>query len=238
METDDNEHQDLAPEAVDNLEQIVKQKDQQAKDIPHVGDEIVYKSKGNDTWVKAKVMSRGGKTSGKNWAYMNIQDENKDAQFGIDFSKDVEDWRKAENLDEANAVVVPQSLASTSEFDIHSIDIKAAFLPGEEFDRVIFVQPTKECSSDKLIAWKRNKCVYGLIDASRNWFLSVKKELLQLECVPSKIHPAVFYWHFDNHLEGLFLMHVDDFLWAGSELFKIRLYAILKESLIQIVEEN
>ena len=68
--------------------------------------------------------------------------------------------------------------------------------------------------------WKLNKCVYGLVDASRNWFLSVKKELLGLKCEQSKLDPALFYWHQNDKLEGLFLMHVDDFLWAGSDKFK------------------
>ncbi|KAG1681910.1 Retrovirus-related Pol polyprotein from transposon RE2 [Nymphon striatum] len=314
IENDENEHQDHAPEGVvDNSGQIVSQRNQQANNIPHVGDEIVYRTKENDTWVKAKVMSRGGKSTGKNRAYLNVQDENKDAQYGIDFATDVQDWCKAEHLDEANAVVVPQSrhkevnvkqakqleldnwklfrvydevqytgqklmstrwviteketigerkvkarlvvrgfeeenevksdsptvhkeslrlflaLASTSEFNIHSIDIKAAFLQGQEIDRVILIQPPKECSSDKPIAWKLNKCVYGLTDASRNWFLSVKKVLLQLECIQSKIDPAIFYWHFNDHLEGMFLMHVDDFLWAGSELFKNQVICHLRK---------
>ncbi|CAC5414014.1 unnamed protein product [Mytilus coruscus] len=243
--------------------------------------------KENDTWVKAKVVSKGGKSTGKNWAYLNLQDENEDAQVGIDFGKDVQEWHKAQ--DEVNAVVVPQSrhnenqaknycqqdgllqknkmngerkvkarlvvrgfeeenevksdspivhkeslrlflaLASTSEFDIHSIDIKAAFLQGKEIDRVIFVKPPKELSSDKSVAWKLNKCVYGLIDASRNWFLSVKRELLQLECIQSKLDPAIFYWHYNNTLEGLFLMHVDDFLWAGSEHFKKQVICHLRD---------
>ena len=49
--------------------------------------------------------------------------------------------------------------------------------------------------------------MYGLVDASRNWFLSVKKELGRLKCEQSKLDPALFYWHKDNKLEGLFLMY-------------------------------
>ncbi|VDI80197.1 Hypothetical predicted protein, partial [Mytilus galloprovincialis] len=120
-------------------------------------------------------------------------------------------------------------IASISEFDIHSIDIKAAFLQGKEIDRIIFVKPPNELSSDKPVAWKLNKCVYGLIDASRNWFLSVKRELLQLECIQSKLCPAIFYWRKNNNLEGLFLMHVDDFLWAGSEHFKKQVICQLRD---------
>ena len=32
--------------------------------------------------------------------------------------------------------------------------------------------------------------------------------------------PAVFYWHDSNGIFGILAIHVDDFLWAGSEEFK------------------
>ena len=74
------------------------------------------------------------------------------------------------------------------------------------------------------------KCVYGLVDASRNWFLSVKKELGRLKCEQSKLDRALFYWHEDNKLEGLFLMHVDDFPWTGSDQFKQAVINPLKQN--------
>lgn len=110
--------------------------------------------------------------------------------------------------------------AATCSYDIHSIDIKAAFLQGQIIDRIIYVQPPKECESEESLVWKLNECVYGLVDASRNWFFSVKKELVQLKCEQSKLDPALFYWHQEEKREGLFLMHVDDFLWAGHDRFK------------------
>ncbi|CAG2190172.1 unnamed protein product [Mytilus edulis] len=112
MQNDDNEQveQNIAPGAAfDNLEQPVRPKDNKTKDIPHVGENIVNKMKENDTWVKAKVVSKGGKSTGKHWAYLNLQDENEDAQVGIGFAKDVQEWRTEQDVDEVNAVVVPQS---------------------------------------------------------------------------------------------------------------------------------
>ena len=81
---------------------------------------------------------------------------------------------------------------ATQNYDSHSIDIKAAFLQGQKLDRIIYVQPPKVCASNKSVVWKLNKCMYRLVDASRNWFLSVKKELVQLKCEQSKLDPAFF----------------------------------------------
>ena len=304
VEDNDQPGDDVVEVQRNNQEQDRKTKDKTAKDIPRIGDNIVYRTKGDETWVKAKVVSRGGKATGKNWAYLNVQNDNDDSRSGVNFVKDVEEWHNMEEVDDVNAVVVPISrhdeekvknakrqeldnwrlfgvyeevpytgqclmstrwviteketggnrtlkarlvvrgfeedyevktdsptvhkeslrlflaITSTCKYKINSIDIKAAFLQGKDIDRVIFIQPPKECLSDKAMVWKLKKCVYGLVDASRNWFLSVKKELLQLSCVQSKLDPALFLWHYKGNLEGMFLMHVDDFLWAGSESFK------------------
>ena len=284
--------------------------------LPKVGENIEYRTKGSDLWVKGKVLSRGGKATGKNWAFLNIQEDNKVDPCGKDFQKDIQEWHVVEDMDEVNMVFVPgtrhneervklakqqelenwksfgvyesvplggqklmstrwvitekenegistvkarlvvrgyeeemdvkadsptihkESLrlflagAATYQFDIHSIDIKAAFLQGQNIDRTIHVQPPKEYKSDSngSHVWKLKKCVYGLVDASRNWFLSVKNELERLKCEQSKLDPALFYWHKDNKLHGLFLMHVDDFLWAGSDRFKQEVIHPLKET--------
>ncbi|VDI71373.1 Hypothetical predicted protein [Mytilus galloprovincialis] len=94
MQNDDNEQvdQNIAPGAAfDNIEQQVRPKENTAKDVLHVGENIVYKMKENNTWIKAKV------------------DENEDAQVGIDFAKDVQEWRTQQDVGEVNAVVVPQT---------------------------------------------------------------------------------------------------------------------------------
>ncbi|MES9884880.1 MAG: reverse transcriptase domain-containing protein, partial [Sedimenticola sp.] len=102
------------------------------------------------------------------------------------------------------------TISSTLKLSLHTIDVKAAFLQGNEVDREIYVKVPEECASDKSVVWKLKKCVYGLVDASRNWFLSVKTELLRLGCTQSKLDPALFYWHQDGQLQGLFLMHQDN----------------------------
>ena len=118
--------------------------------------------------------------------------------------------------------------AATQNYDIHSLDIKAAFLQGQNIDRIIYVQPPKECASNKAVVWKLNKCVYVLVDVSMKRFLSVKKECVQLKCEQSKLGPALFYWHREGKLEGIFLIHVDDFLWAGSVNFQKDVIAPLR----------
>ena len=52
------------------------------------------------------------------------------------------------------------------------------------------------------------------------WYEKVKATLIKCGGKVSKVDPAVFYWHDSNGLVGILAVHVDDFLWAGSEKFK------------------
>ena len=109
-------------------------------------------------------------------------------------------------------------IVASKDWKLNSIDIKAAFLQGKRVSREINVTPPKEVRR-KHVIWKLNKVVYGLVDASRNWYLKVKEELSKLGAIGSKYDKAVFLWRKERTLEGFVLIHVDDFLWSGTENF-------------------
>ena len=111
------------------------------------------------------------------------------------------------------------ALTSTLGWKCQSIDIKAAFLQGKAILREVYLKPPVEVHSTNIL-WRLKKCVYGLNDASRNWYFSVREQLLKNGCIQSSIDPALFYWYDGAELSGLFIMHVDDFLWSGTIAFK------------------
>ena len=108
--------------------------------------------------------------------------------------------------------------AACSAWKINSIDIKAAFLQGKQINRDVFLRPPKESQCNGKL-WKLKKVVYGLSDASRVWYLRVVEELKILQVEASKFDKAFFIWKSDGKVEGLMVVHVDNFLWAGSESF-------------------
>ena len=89
----------------------------------------------------------------------------------------------------------------------------------KNIERDIYIKPPKEIKKDGII-WKLNKVAYGLCDASRQWYFGVKEELCKLGCKQSQMDKAMFRWYNQGHLEGLFIMHVDDFLYSRTENFK------------------
>ena len=85
-----------------------------------------------------------------------------------------------------------------NEWKINSIDIKGAFLQGEEIDRELFILPPKESNTSNV--WCLKKCPYRLVDASRKWYNKVKSVLLLLKLKMSKDGPSVFYYYKNDKL--------------------------------------
>ena len=97
----------------------------------------------------------------------------------------------------------------TNGWEINSLDIKPAFLQGKEISLALFVKPPKEAKTDNL--WKLLKTVYSLNDASKTWYLCVRDEFIICSACISKYDKAIFYWHYQNTLQGVECSHVDDF---------------------------
>ena len=120
------------------------------------------------------------------------------------------------------------TICSSMKWSTNSIDIKAAFLQSEGIGRDVYLIPPVEAKCEKNVLWKLEKCVYGLNDAARKWYLTVKTFLLKMNCMQLKTDPAAFYCYHNGKLSGIFLMHVDDFLWGGTEWFENSIVAKLR----------
>ena len=115
------------------------------------------------------------------------------------------------------------AVMTSNGWKLNSMDIETAFLQGNNFKRNVYLEPPPEANVAKGRIWKLEKCVYGLNDAARSWYLTVKETLLNLGATMSKHDEALFTWHPTNSntlLHGMILTHVDDFCWAGSKLFE------------------
>ena len=114
--------------------------------------------------------------------------------------------------------------AIEKEWTACSLDVSAAFLQGDRIDRTVYVIPPKEFvpsrpNRQEPILWKLTRPLYGLTDASRKWYYRMDKELTRLGCQRSKYDYAVYNYFHSGELEGQVLLHVDDLLYGGSNLF-------------------
>lgn len=110
------------------------------------------------------------------------------------------------------------AMIASNGWTLNSLDVKTAFLQGQQIDRDILIKPPKEAKTTKL--WKLNKTVYGLADASRSWYLKLKQELIKLYGKPMELEGSIFCWYDDhNNLQGIMGCFVDDVIWGGTEAF-------------------
>ena len=112
----------------------------------------------------------------------------------------------------------------------HTIDIKSAFLQGGEIKRDVYLYPPKEFSRGKI--WRLKKIVYGLNDAARMWYETVKEELIKCGLRMSRFDPAMFTYSKDDTLQGIVCIHVDDFCWGGTDVFEHSVISKVRNSFL------
>lgn len=128
----------------------------------------------------------------------------------------------------SDSVKMIMAIICQNKWQLNSMDIKAAFLQGQELTRDIYIRPPTEAQSKDII-WKLKKCVYGLTDASLFWYKRVKDTMEQLGATVSKVDPAVFFWLDDSYkVMGILASHVDDFIWGGTDTFSKTIIPQLK----------
>ena len=128
-------------------------------------------------------------------------------------------------------------ILASKQWTLQSIDIKSAYLQGIPINREIYIKPPKCAHTNKL--WRLKKCPYGLADAGRHWYLRIVKELKALGGKQLRIDQAVFVWHNSSgDLEGIMVIHVDDFLYGGTETFKSNIIEKVHQAFTVGTEES
>ena len=120
------------------------------------------------------------------------------------------------------------AIAANEGWQVECSDVSSAFLQSDNIDRDIFIQPPIERSKPGIV-WKLVKPCYGLDDASRKWFISLKTTLINLGMTQSKRESCLFFYHKAGKFEGFVVFHVDDVLSAGSDDFKDSVMKPLRE---------
>ena len=279
-----------------------------------VNDKIQYKLPNTDYWIRATVIGRAGKATGRNRNWYNIKEHTTEEKKSVNLEdvqwekitdnanvnivlkqykdcsaataakltelqklKDFDTYEEIKNCGQytlstrwvitekdgqlkARLVVrgfeeeffMPRdsptvgkgtmrtflAIASSKNWIVKTTDIKSAFLQGRELRRDVYIKPPKESETDRSIVWKLKHGLYGLKDGARQFYLSVKEELLKLGFNMCEIDPAMFYLHRGEKLSGILCCHVDDFLHAGDENFENMMITLRKRFVAGKIEER
>ena len=118
-------------------------------------------------------------------------------------------------------------LLLTESWKLQHIDVQAAFLQGKKISRDVFIIPLKEAETRKI--WKLNKCIYGLVDRPRMWYVELRDTLAKLNVVVSSYDESFIFWYDEGKLEGIIAVYVDDLMFSGSKKFEREVIGELKK---------
>ena len=142
--------------------------------------------------------------------------------------------RQAPTLSGDGLAMVLQMIASRG-WDLEIADVEGAFLQGKPLERdagPIYVELPKEeipgVAPGSLV--QLVKCVYGLMDAPRQWYDSFMGTMEGLGMQRSKLDPCVLFWFDKGELAGICAVHVDDMVIAGNQAFHDKVLNKLKEA--------
>ena len=84
------------------------------------------------------------------------------------------------------------AITESKGWELQSTDVKSAFLQGRELEREVLLKPPVELNAAGSLMKLRTP-LYGLTDASLQWYLRVKQVLTEeLDCIQSVTDPALY----------------------------------------------
>ena len=169
------------------------------EEVPYQGQECL-----STTWVITEKIADGGSVMKARLVIRGFEEQEKVRSDSPTCSK--------ENIR------ILLTIAQAKGWTINSLDVKAAFLQGNQIDRDIYIHAPKEAKSVNAV-WKLKKVVYGLTDASRSWYLRVVQVLESLGMTTLNLDKAVFMWKSRAEVQGVMILHVDDILYFGTKQF-------------------
>ena len=171
--------------------------------------------------VYQEVEDGGFETLSTRWV-MTIKEGEPRARLVVRGFEEEEIVQKDSPTVSKSAMRVLFVVAASKSWEIKTTDIKSAFLQGKELDRTVYIRPPKEArTKEKRVVWKLQKCLYGLSDASRQFYMAVRDVLITCNCKQSSVEPSLFYLLDKNrHLRGALVSHIDDFLHGGDAFFE------------------
>ena len=131
--------------------------------------------------------------------------------------QELQNFRKDSPTCSRESIRLTLATIASKKWNLQGIDIRRAFLQGNQIDRVVYLKPPPEANTKML--WQLNKCVYGLGDASRAFYLKLHNELTQLQVKQSTLDRGLYFLFENGLLVGILVVHVDDILYGGTASF-------------------
>ena len=117
-----------------------------------------------------------------------------------------------------DAFRVIMALVAHFDMELHQMDVKTAFLNGDLYEEVYMEQPEGFKEDDcKHLVCKLKKSIYGLKQASRQWYLKFEEVITSSGFMENKVERCVYHKVRGSKIIFL-ILYVDDVLLASNDL--------------------
>lgn len=178
----------------------------------------------NDVW-ELTLLPKGAKPVGCKWVYKTKLDpkgniERYKARLvakgytqkeGIDYNETFSPVSRKESLRIVMALVAHYDL------ELHQMDVKTAFLNGELHEDVYMTQPEGfKVESKEHMVCKLKKSIYGLKQASRQWYLKFHEVMVRFQFKKNAVDQCI-YLKISGSKYVILVLYVDDILLASND---------------------
>ena len=196
--------------------------------INTMGEEM-QSMKDNDVWDLV-LLQEGVKLIGCKWVFKTKRDsqgnierykarlvaERFTQKEGIDYKKT---FSPVSSKDSFRTIM---ALVAHFDLELHQMDVKTAFLNGDIEETIYMKQPEGLASEEtnKLVC-KLKKSIYGLKQASRQWYLKFHQVVLSFGFEVNTVEDCVYH-KFSGSRFIFLVLYVDDILLASSDVELLR----------------
>jgi hypothetical protein len=108
------------------------------------------------------------------------------------------------------------ALVAHFDLELHQMDVKTAFLNGDLHEDIYMLQPDGFVEDESKVC-KLQKSIYGLKQASRQWYLKFDKVITHFGFVENKLDECIYLKTSGSNFI-LLILYVDDILLASSNV--------------------
>jgi hypothetical protein len=180
----------------------------------------------NETWVMC-VLPKGQRAIPTRWVFKRKYDETgavvryKGRVVVQDCGYNIYHWEgnTFSPVAKISSIRVLLALAAVMDWELYSMDVISAYLQSPvDGDIYVKLPPgyEKKNEAGEDLVGRLVKSLYGLRQASRNWYVTIRKWFLSYGLKPSAADPCVFVFVREDGATLVVVLYVDDMMIAGS----------------------
>ena len=183
----------------------------------------------NNVWVMTEL-PEGSKRVGCKWVFKTKRDsmgnvERYKARLVAKgyTQKDGIDYKETFSLvSKKDSLRIIMALVAHYDLELHQMDVKTAFLNGDLEEEVYMDQPQGfETTGKESLVCKLKKSIYGLKQASRQWYLKFNNTILSYGFVENTVDTCI-YMKVTGSQFVILVLYVDDILLAANDKGMLR----------------